>query len=358
MKIAPKTEKHRFDVRLEGLPSDIWSKVTKIDELKGQWIGGARLSPQILGRLKRSVLVTSTGASTRIEGARLSDEDIEKLMRGIDIQRFTNRDKQEVKGYFELLENVFNAWKTLNFSESAIKHFHKELLKYVGKDEQHRGDYKRQENKVHMVSETGESIGVLFDTTPAYLTPKEMQELVEWTREALVEKKFHPLLIISNFLVEFLAIHPFQDGNGRLSRILTNLLLLKEGYLYVPYVSHEKLVEDNKPDYYVALRKSQQTFKTKRETIVPWLSFFCEALFMQATEAVKLLSRENIEKLLSPKQLVVWEYLKNSVEATAGEISKATRVARPTINQALDKLLRLKRVERIGLGRTTRYRTL
>jgi len=358
MKTDPKIEKHRFDVRLESLPSDVWSTVTKIDELKGQWIGGARLSPQILGRLKRSVLVTSTGASTRIEGARLSDEDVEKLMRGIDIQRFTNRDKQEVKGYFELLENVFNAWKTLSFSESAIKHFHKELLKYVGKDEQHRGNYKRQENKVHMVSETGESIGVLFDTTPAYLTPKEMQELVEWTREALAEKKFHPLLVISNFLVEFLAIHPFQDGNGRLSRILTNLLLLKEGYLYMPYASHEKLVEDNKPDYYVALRKSQQTFKTKHETIVPWLSFFCEALFMQAREAVKLLSKENIEKLLSPKQLAVWEYLKNSVEATAGEISKATGVARPTINQALDKLLRLKRVERIGLGRTTRYRTL
>ena len=264
----------KLDQRLEHLPAEIWSKITRIEELKGQWIAGAQLSPQILGRLKRSVLITSTGASTRIEGAKLSDEDVEKLMRGIDIQKFTDRDKQEVKGYYELLENVFNSWKSLKFNEGTIKHFHKELLKHVEKDELHRGEYKKIENKVEMINAAGESIGVLFDTTPAYLTPKEMQELVEWTGRTLAEKKHHPLLIVGNFLVEFLQVHPFQDGNGRLSRVLTNLLLLKEGYLYMPYVSHEKLVEDNKPEYYLALRQSQKTFKTDHETIISWLDFF------------------------------------------------------------------------------------
>src|SRR4030042_5303682 len=136
-----------FNQRLENLPPEIWSKITKIEELKGQWITGARLSPQVWGRLKRSVLITSTGASTRIEGAKLSDEDIEKLMRGIDIQKFTDRDKQEAKGYFELLENVFNSWKSLKFSENTIKHFHKELLKYVKKNEFHRGVYKNKKIK-------------------------------------------------------------------------------------------------------------------------------------------------------------------------------------------------------------------
>src|SRR4030042_5088220 len=125
---------NKLDRRLQQIPAEIWSKITKIDELKGQWIAGARLSPQVLGRLKRSVLITSTGASTRIEGVRLSDEDVEKMMRGIDIKKFTDRDKQEVKGYFELLENVFNSWKSLSFNEGTIKHFHKELLKYVEKD--------------------------------------------------------------------------------------------------------------------------------------------------------------------------------------------------------------------------------
>jgi len=349
---------NRFDQRLAAIPAEIWSKITQIDELKGQWIAGARLSPQVLSRLQRSVLITSTGASTRIEGARLADEDVEKLMRGLDIQKFAARDKQEVKGYFELLENVFDSWQSLKFSASTIKHFHKELLQYVKKDEFHRGEYKKTENKVAMIDATGKEVGTLFDTTPAYLTPKETQELVAWTEGALAEKKYHPLLVVGNFLVEFLQIHPFQDGNGRLSRVLTNLLLLKGGYLYMPYISHEKLVEDNKPDYYVALRRSQKTFKTDHEDITAWLDFFLTIFLKQSKMAVELLSKENIEKILSTKQLAVWQYLQTVEEATPGAIAKKTKVARPTVNQVLDKLLRLKKVERLGLGRSTRYRKI
>lgn len=352
------TKNNKLDQRLQQIPAEIWSKITKIDELKGQWIAGARLSPQVLGRLKRSVLITSTGASTRIEGAKLSDEDIEKLMRGINIQKFTDRDKQEVKGYFELLENVFDSWRSLKFSENTIKHFHKELLKYVKKDELHRGDYKKEDNKVHMINAAGESVSVFFDTTPAYLTPKEMQELIEWTQEAIVEKKYHTLLIVGNFLVEFLQIHPFEDGNGRLSRILTNLLLLKEGYEYMPYISHEKLVEDNKPEYYVALRKSQKTLKSVREDIIPWLDFFLTIFLKQSEMAIDLLSKENIERLLTEKQLAVWDYFQKADRATPREISEKTKVAYPTVRQVIDKLMRLKKIERMGQGRSTSYRKL
>ncbi len=349
-----------FNRRLEDLPAEIWGKIARIDELKGQWFAGAKLNPQVLGRLKRSVLITSTGASTRIEGARLSDEDVEKLMRGISMQKFRDRDKQEVKGYYELLQNVFDSWKSVKFSENTIKHFHKELLKYVEKDKRHRGDYKKTENKVEMINAEGKSVGILFDTTPAYLTPKEMLELVEAAQNAFKENKYHPLLVAANFLIEFLNIHPFQDGNGRLSRIITNLLLLQAGYLYMPYISHEKLIEDNKPDYYMSLRKSQKTLKTNRANIVSWLEFFLMVIFKQSEMAVELLSQENIEKLLSEKQLAVWQYLQSvSVkEVSPGVIAKETQIARPTVNQALDKLLRLKRIERIGLGRSTRYRKL
>lgn len=345
-----------FSPRLKNISDHLWTKIALIDELKGEWTGGARLSPQILGRLKKSVLVTSTGASTRIEGAKLTDEEIERLMRGLGVQRFADRDKQEVQGYYELLQNVFNSWKRLQFSEGTIKHFHKELLRFVEKDTEHRGDYKKRENKVHRINPAGESIGLLFDTTPAYLTPKAMQELVEWTNESLKKKRFHPLMIIGNFLVEFLKIHPFQDGNGRLSRILTNLLLLKAGYHYVPYVSHEKLIEDNKPDYYVSLRSSQKTFGSAAENIVPWLEFFLEVILLQAKMAVDLLSDKNIERQLSPTQLRVWEYLKQVKEATPLELAVNTKTARPTINQVVEKLLRLKKIERIGMGRGTRYR--
>lgn len=346
----------RFEVRLEQFPGTIWTRIAQVDELKGQWTGGVHLSPQILGRLKQSVLITSTGASTRIEGAHLSDENVEKLMRGISIQKFADRDKQEVRGYYELLLNVFDTWRHIRFSEGTVKHFHQELLKYVEKDKRYRGEYKKTENKVHMVDTIGKSIGILFDTTPAYLTSKEMQELVEWTQTAFKDKKFHPLLIIGNFLVEFLMIHPFHDGNGRLSRILTNLLLLQQGYAYVPYVSHEKLVEDNKPDYYIALRKSQKTLKTSKENIIPWLDFFISIVFEQAKNAVSLLSKESVEKLFSPKQLRVLEYFQAVDEVTPGELSEKLKIARPTVNQILTRLLQFKKIERIGLGRSTRYR--
>lgn len=350
--------RNNFIQRLESLPPEIWSKIIQIDELKGRWISGAKLNPAVLGRLKRSVLVTSTGASTRIEGAKLSDEDIEKLMRGIWVQKFADRDKQEVKGYYELLQNVFEAWEVIRFSENTIKHFHKELLKFVEKDKLHRGQYKKRENKVQMIDASGKPIGILFDTTPAYLTPKQMQELVEAAQNAFSEKKYHSLLIIANFLAEFLLIHPFQDGNGRLSRILTNLLLLHNGYEYVPYVSHEKLIGDNKPEYYLSLRKSQKTMRSNKTDITPWLNFFLSIIHKQAEMAIELLSAENIEKILSPKQIAVWDYLQKVNEAAPAEISKNAKVARPTVNQVLDKLMRLKKVERLGLGRTTRYKKI
>lgn len=346
----------KFANRLNNISPKILKLLTDIDQLKGQWIAGAKLNPQLLGRLKRSVLITSTGASTRIEGSKLTDEEIEKLMRGISIQKFTNRDEQEVRGYFELLTNVFESWQKLKLTESLVKHLHQELLKYVNKDELHRGQYKTQENKVHMVNQAGESIGILFDTTPAYLTPKEMQELIEWTNDALTNETYHPLLIIANFIVEFLKIHPFQDGNGRLSRILTNLLMLQSNYAFVPYISQEKLIEDNKPDYYLALRNSQKTFNTTEESITPWLEFFFTVILKQSHLAIELTNNENIEKTLSPSQLEVWQYMSETNEVTPKELSEKLNIPRPTINQIIDRLLQLKQVERLGQGRATRYK--
>lgn len=348
----------RFNHRLDSLPNSIWTKILQIDELKSRWIYGVSIHSNVLKRLKSSVLVTSTGASTRIEGSKMTDEDIEKMLRGISIQTFSDRDRQEVQGYYELLQNVFHSYESLTLNESTVKHFHRDLLKYAEKDTHHRGQYKRDENKVMMIDGQGKSVGILFDTTPPYLTGPEMVELIEWTREAIASKTYHPLLIVSNFIVELLHIHPFTDGNGRLSRILTNLMLLNEGYVYMPYVSHEKLIEDNKPDYYLALRETQKTLRTDTPTIQPWLEFFLEVLLKQSHMAIDLMAQESVEKILSQFQLLVWNYLQIVVEATPGEISKNTGVVRPTVSQALDKLMKLKKIERIGSGRTTRYRKI
>ncbi len=346
----------KFDSRILTLPSEISELIRQIDELRGQWVEGADLDRQILTRLRKSVLVTSTGASTRIEGSELSDEDVEKLMRGLSLKRFKSRDTQEVQGYYELLTNVFNSYQSIPFSEGTIKFFHRELLKHVEKDTLHRGEYKKKENRVEMVNAAGDSIGVLFDTTPAYLTDKEMLELVEWTQQAILERKSHPLIIIGNFIVEFLAIHPFEDGNGRLSRVLTNLLLLQHGYAYMPYISHEKIIEDNKAEYYLALRQSQRTFRLQNNDMTPWMRFFLNVLLTQSKQALDLLAHTQTEQLLSPKQELVLKNIPQTSTTTPSEITLAAGVPRPTVNQALQKLLRLKMIERIGSGRSTRYR--
>ncbi len=350
----------KFDFRLSKLSPESYSRIlsaiAKIEEFKGQWVAGARLHPQVLGNLKQSVLITSTGASTRIEGARMSDEDIEKLMRGISIRKFRDRDVQEVKGYYELLTNVFDSWQTLHFGEGLIRSFHKELLKYVEKDQLHRGEYKKKENKVIMMNEVGEAVGVLFDTTPAYLTPSAMQEVTEWTSFALAKASHHPLLVIGSFIVEFLKIHPFEDGNGRLSRVLTNMLLLQSGYAYTPYISHEKLIEDNKPDYYLALRKTQNTFGTKNENLEPWLSFFLSIVLEQSKQAVSLITEERTETILSKNQLAIWQYIQGKEDAAMGDIVKNTDISRATVKQSVAKLQELGKIEMLGIGKGARYR--
>ena len=347
----------KFNDRIIKLPPSVFALLSEIDIRSGQWTGGATVNPQVLDRLKHSVLVTSTGASTRIEGSKLSDIEVDKLMRGLSTQKMIDRDAQEVRGYYELLQMVFDSHDSIRFSENMIKQLHARLLKYAAKDQRHRGEYKKLENSVVMKDAGGAVLGVVFETTPAYLTGKEMSELVTWAQGALARRTHHPLLVIACFIVEFLKIHPFLDGNGRMSRVLTNLLMLQAGYEYMPYISHEKLIEDNKTEYYLALRQAQASFKTAVPTIAPWVDFLLPILRTQAGLAIQLLTAENLEDSLSPNQLVVWRYISSKdEEISVQQITAATKVARPTVRQALERLLELHKIERVGMGSATRYR--
>jgi Fic family protein len=350
---------HRFSKRLLFAPEsaqEVYSLLTQIENLKGQWKAGSKLSPQALTRLRRSVVVTSTGASTRIEGAKLSDEEVEKLLKGLKIQKLKTRDEQEVAGYAELLLNVFESYPDMKLSENTLKHLHHELLKYSEKDQRHRGSYKFGSNRVEAKDASGKVLSVLFDPTPPPLVQKEILELLEWTNGAFESKTLHPLLIIANFVFEFLSIHPFQDGNGRCSRILTNLLLLKKDYTFAPYISHEKLIEDHKNEYYLALNKAQKTWKTKKENVLPWLHFFLKMLLRQTELAVGLMHSEVIEHLLSEKQLSVWIYIQKNKTVSPKKLREALGLPTPTVQQILKKLLVLNKIERLGEGRASHYR--
>jgi Fic family protein len=345
----------KFDHRIKNPDPHIVALLAEIDGIRGEFKSGLRMTPQAITNLKKSTLITSAGASNRIEGGKLNDEEVEKVMRGLAVSKFADRDSQEVQGYLETLQNVFDSFQTLPLREGVITSLHNQLLKYSTKDDTHRGGYKKKENAVGVLGPDGKVAKIMFETTPAYLTGKEMQELVDWTDDTLEKNRFHQLLIIANFIVEFLKIHPFEDGNGRLSRVLTNLLLLRSGYQFVQYVSHEQIVERRKDEYYVALRKSQETFKTDQDTISPWLNFFLSVVREQATKALSYLEEEKVEDTLSPKQYEVWKYISGVEQAGPGEIVKATDIALGTVRQALDRLVELGKVKRVGRGRGTRY---
>lgn len=254
--------------------------ITEVDEFKGSW-NASKQQPEKYQHLKKIATIESIGSSNRIEGNTLTDKQVETVLANLKKQSFASRDEQEVAGYADLMENIFENYEVIPFNENYIKQLHKILLAYSSKDERHRGEYKTLANSVAAFDTSGKEIGIVFETATPFETPQLMRELIQETREQLEDKFIHPLIMVGLFVVHFLAIHPFQDGNGRMSRALTTLLLLKSGYLYVPYSSMESIIEENKASYYKALRNSQKTFKTDEVNYDYWLNFFLRTVQKQ-----------------------------------------------------------------------------
>lgn len=337
----------------------IYALISGIDAVKNSWIITKKLSPHIIKQLTQSVIITSSGASNRIEGNRLTDEEVEALYKNLRIKKLKNRHEEEVAGYLEVLEFVFKNYKEIPINESFVLQLHQNMLNHSQKDSNHRGHYKIGSNRVEAKDDSGNIIGIIFDPTPPYLVKKEIQELIDWYNWAIDNKIKHPLILIANFIFEFLAIHPFQDGNGRTSRVITNLMLLKQDYQFTTIVSHEKIIEAHKVDYYLALNKTQTSWKTEKEDITPWLLFFLNVVKLQATEALNILETD-IEYLLSPKQLLLWQWvLQNGMrEFSRRDVVTELGFAERTAEASIKKLLTLKKLQRLGEGKATRYKII
>jgi Fic family protein len=272
---------------------EMLSLVAEIDEFKGAWRALGTLAPERLSALRRVATIESIGSSTRIEGSKLSDREVERLLSNLDIQSFGSRDEQEVAGYAQVMETVFASATDISVTENHIKQLHRDLLRYSDKDERHRGGYKSASNSVAAFDAGGNQIGVVFETASPFDTAGLMGDLIAWYDEALVGG-LHPLLTIGVFVVVLLAIHPFQDGNGRLSRVLTTLLLLRAGYAFVPYSSLESVIEQSMEGYYLALRRTQSTLRSDTPDWVPWLTFFLKALQRQMRRLRDKVERERL----------------------------------------------------------------
>jgi Fic family protein len=330
--------------------------IAEIDEFKGAWRLLGTLAPERLNALRRVATIESVGSSTRIEGSKLSDRDVDRLLSNLEIKSFTTRDEQEVAGYAAVMESIFHAWPDINLTENHVRQLHRDLLIHSEKDDWHRGNYKTSSNSVAAFDENGVQIGIVFETATPYDTPRVMGELVAWLNDTIATRALHPLLLIGVFVVVFLAIHPFQDGNGRLSRILTTLLLLRAGYAYVPYSSLESVIEQSKEGYYLALRQTQGTIGGETPDWQPWLKFFLRAMHQQMRRLAVKVEREKLTLATLPElAMQILDYARQHGRVTIGDAIRVTGASRNTLKDHLRGLVEKRHLARHGTGKGSWY---
>jgi Fic family protein len=335
---------------------EVLALIAGIDEFKGAWRALGTLAPDRLSALRRVATIESIGSSTRIEGSRLTDREVERLLSNLQIKSFATRDEQEVAGYAEVMELVFASWQEIKLTENHIKQLHRDLLVYSEKDARHRGGYKTSTNSVVAFDETGKQLGVVFEPATPFDTPRLMNELVTWFVEERTAGRLHPLLLIGIWVVVFLEIHPFQDGNGRLSRVLTTLLLLQSGYAYVPYSSLESVIEQSKEAYYLALRQTQGTIRTDSPNWQPWLLFFLRVLAEQVKRLNRKIEREKLVLATLPDlSLHIVEFAREHGRVTMGDAIRLTGGNRNTLKQHFRALVERGYLAQHGGGRGVWY---
>jgi Fic family protein len=337
------------------MKNKLLKQIAEIDEFKGFWKGLSSFPIETLSKLRVLATIESIGSSTRIEGAKLSDREVDALLSGLMPSSFRNRDEEEVAGYADVMKLIHESYNDIDLTENNIKYLHKVLLNHSSKDQWHIGNYKKQPNHVAAFDETGRQIGIVFETTSPADTPREMESLVSNTTKLLKEGELHPLLIIADFILHFLAIHPFQDGNGRLSRILTNLLLLRFGYEYVQYSSLERVVEANKEQYYSSLRTSQNALKVPEADTSVWTEFFLEMLKKQKDLLAQKIERERKMSVRSKLSNEILSYTEEQGRVTVAGLAQALDTNRNTIKTHLQKLVDEGLLALHGKGRGSYY---
>jgi Fic family protein len=327
-----------------------------IDSFKGNWQAIELQHSKHLKELKKIATIESIGSSTRIEGATLTNAEVEKLLKSVKITKPKTRDEEEVVGYYDVLQIILDNYETIKLTENYLHQLHSILLKHSGKDQRHKGSYKNLSNKVVANYPDGTQ-RTIFKTTEPHLTPAEMQILITWAKERFTKADTHPLVIIAVFIYEFLSIHPYQDGNGRLSRLLTTLLMMQQDYKFIQYVSFENIIETRKDDYYRALMDGQKNRGKTEERIDKWILFFmeCMVILTKRLEA-KYATYSQLEKGLNERQKKIIQLLKKNKKAQIKDIDKAfPDYSRNTLKKDIAYLVNEGLIIKTGEGRGVTY---
>lgn len=338
---------HNFKLNIDW---ELIRLISQIDRFDASWTSIEKKEGQSLKQLKTIAIVRSVGASTRIEGSKMSDEEVEVLLKEIDITKIVDRDSQEVVGYFETLDLISESHEDIPISESSLKNLHNILLKYSKNDGWHKGDYKQYSNAVEAKLPDG-SKQIIFQTTEVgFPTQDAMRLLIDWY---LNDNDTHPLVKCALFAYEFVSIHPFQDGNGRLSRLLSTLLLLKHGYKWIQYVSFEHEIESRKTEYYRVLRGCQA--QRPNENVTEWIWFFFDTLGNIQKQLMTKLEDKGVETRLSPREKSILTFIENNAGCKSGDIAKKLGIPNPTVKRILPELIKKNLIEKFGTGPGTNY---
>jgi Fic family protein len=349
-------DKLRFDVKTA---QKLFATAARIDQYKGKWQQLEKKDNRYLKELRTMATIQSIGSSTRIEGATLSNSEVETLLKNIKVTKFRTRDEQEVGGYYDVLSMILDQFNHIELSVSNIKTLHGYLLKYSDKDQRHKGEFKHFTNKVVATYPDGHQ-RTIYNTTEPHLVDKQIDELIEWTNRELANQDFHALFVIGTFVYEFLSIHPFQDGNGRLSRILTMLLLLRKGYDFVQYISFEDIIERRKSDYYCSLMTGQQKRGTDEEIIAEWMLFFLSSL-----EEIILKLNEKYDRYLAvggylnERQRNLLEFIRKQGVVSLSEVVPIFGdVSKKTLSRDFNLLISELLIEQTGNRKSAAYRAI
>jgi len=338
---------HTFQLDLD---MKFMTELSKIDRFDASWATIEKREGPSLKQLKSIATVRSVGASTRIEGSKMTDDEVSVLIEKLSISKLEERDQQEVIGYFEALDTISENYESIVITENQIKNLHKIMMLHGDKDAWHRGNYKQVSNAVaaNMVDGTRQ---IVFRTTePGMATQDAMIQLFEWYHS---DTETIPLLKTALFVYEFLSIHPFQDGNGRLSRLLGSLLLLKNGYSWIQYVSFEHEIESRKSEYYKVLMQTQRN--RPGENVTDWLTFFISCLINIQEQLLVKLEESRTEQPVSQREKRIIFFIQNHSGCGSSDIAKKLDMALPTVKKSLAKLVLNGTITKEGQGKSTGY---
>ena len=331
------------------LVPDIVALLTQIHEFKGEQNLFVEANSDTLTQLVEVAKIQSTEASNKIEGIYTSDERLKKIV--LDKTTPRTRNEQEIAGYRDVLATIHESYEYIPLRPTMILQLHRDLYKFSGMSI--GGNYKNSDNVIAETDSAGNRF-VRFQPVPAWETPEAIDFACKAYDEA-VQSGADPLLVIPMFILDFLCIHPFNDGNGRMSRLLTLLLLYRSGYIVGKYISIEKVIEQSKETYYETLQQSSAGWHENQNDYTPFVRYMLGvivAAYRDFSSRVQVLVTSGMSKP---------DRIREVIKGTLGKITKAEimekcpDISQITVQRTLIELQKKGEIIKLGGGRYTSY---